>query len=166
MMHSPFIWCTDNSSLTHVGFGSLTYQSLTGVAFASLPLIWCRSCIWFVVVTMMHWRVYANWRRCCSKTKENILRSILAPLKNLQCSHCWKVVHSIRICRYKYLMKSWKRRKVISNTARQKHCASLIVVDPWTGCMLTLILSTVLILQYWSSIPVIGIYPIDVISVI
>ena len=72
MMHSPFIWCTDNSSLTDVGFGSLTYQSLTGVAFASLTLIWCRSCIWFVVVTMMHWRIYANWRRCCSKTKENI----------------------------------------------------------------------------------------------
>ena len=181
------LWCND------VVFGSLTLQWYTDVLFDVLTLITHWSCIWLVDVSITHWRCIwlvnvkvmqklhlARWRyndalTCWRKIdavvpvkqkKTFILTSILAPLKKLQCLHCWIVVPPIHVCWHKYLMNSWERRKFINNTARQKQCASLIVVGPWTCCMLTLIMSTILILQYWSSIAVTNICSIDIASVI
>ena len=90
---------------------------------------------------MMHWRVDANWCCCCSKTKKFILTSILAPLKNLQCLHCWEKIIPNSYLLVQILNEVLKKKKVKNSTARQKHCASMIVVGPCTCYMLTLILS-------------------------
>ena len=108
-------WCNDFKSFTEVAFYLMTLQSLTGVVFALLMLKWSRCCISPVDVTMTHRNLDPSWHRCCSKTKENIYIDKHSYFrKELKYLHCWIVVQPIRICQHKYLMKSWKRRKVVN----------------------------------------------------
>ena len=71
-------------------------------------------------VTITHWSVDVSWHRCCSKTKENIDLNKYSEFLEEQYLYCWIVVQPIRVCRHKYLIRSWKRRKVINYNCQLK----------------------------------------------
>ena len=157
IIHWGWIWQPDNHSLD----GNCCNHS-----FSLLRLKWLRCCIWLVDVTMTYWSADASDIIVAVKEKKTfILTSILAPLKNLKYIHCWTALCLTRSFGHRNLIKSWIRRKAIHYTIRQKQCASLIAVGPWTYCMLNLILLTILILQYWCSIAVVDICPADILKV-